>query len=37
VSERKIRVAVVFGGRGPEHPVSCMGGGNMLASIDRSR
>jgi D-alanine-D-alanine ligase len=35
VSERKIRVAVVFGGRGPEHAVSCMGGGNMLASIDR--
>ncbi len=35
MSERKIRVAVVFGGRGPEHAVSCMGGGNMLASIDR--
>ena len=35
--QRKIRVAVVFGGRGPEHAVSCMGGGNMLRSIDRSR
>ncbi len=35
--QRKIKVAVVFGGRGPEHQVSCMGGGNMLASIDRSR
>jgi D-alanine-D-alanine ligase len=35
--QRKIRVAVVFGGRGPEHEVSCMGGGNMLAAIDRSR
>jgi D-alanine-D-alanine ligase len=35
--QRKIRVAVVFGGRGPEHQVSCMGGGNMLGSIDRSR
>jgi D-alanine-D-alanine ligase len=35
--QRKIRVAVVFGGRGPEHQVSCMGGGNMLRSIDRSR
>jgi D-alanine-D-alanine ligase len=34
---RKIRVAVVFGGRGPEHQVSCMGGGNLLAAIDRSR
>jgi D-alanine-D-alanine ligase len=35
--QRKIRVAVVFGGRGPEHPVSCMGAGNMLAGIDRTR
>src|SRR5580698_4450519 len=35
--QRKIRVAVVFGGRGPEHPVSVMGGGNMLAAIDRSK
>ena len=35
--QRKIRVAVVFGGRGPEHQVSCMGGGNMLGGIDRSR
>ena len=37
MSERKIRVAVVFGGRGPEHAVSCMGGGNMLAAIDREK
>ena len=35
--QRKIRVAVVFGGRGPEHAVSVMGGGNMLAAIDRSK
>lgn len=35
--QRKIRVAVVFGGRGPEHAVSVMGGGNILVSIDRSR
>ncbi len=35
--QRKIRVAVVFGGRGPEHPVSVMGGGNMLGAIDRTR
>ena len=35
--QRKIRVAVIFGGRGPEHAVSCMGGGNMLAAIDRDR
>jgi len=36
-SERKIRVAVVFGGRGPEHAVSCMGAGSMLRWIDRER
>jgi D-alanine-D-alanine ligase len=35
--QRKIRVAVVFGGRGPEHAVSCMGGANVLRSIDRTR
>ncbi len=37
IEQRKIKVAVVFGGRGPEHPVSVMGGGNMLAAIDRSK
>src|SRR6266496_3127230 len=35
--QRKIKVAVVFGVRGPEHAVSCMGGGNMLSAIDRDR
>ncbi len=35
--QRKIRVAVVFGGRGPEHAVSCMGGGNILGAIDRAK
>jgi D-alanine-D-alanine ligase len=35
--QRKIRVAVIFGGRGPEHAVSCMGGGNMLAAINRDK
>jgi D-alanine-D-alanine ligase len=35
--QRKIRVAVIFGGRGPEHAVSCMGGGNVLGAIDRDR
>jgi D-alanine-D-alanine ligase len=35
--QHKIRVAVVFGGRGPEHPVSCMGGGNILGAIDRTK
>jgi D-alanine-D-alanine ligase len=33
--ERKIKVAVVFGGRGPEHAISCLGGGNVLSAIDR--
>ena len=36
-AQRKIRVAIIFGGRGPEHAVSCMGGGNMLRAIDRDR
>jgi D-alanine-D-alanine ligase len=35
--QRKIRVAVIFGGRGPEHAVSCMGGGNLLGAIDRDK
>jgi D-alanine-D-alanine ligase len=35
--KRKIRVAVVFGGKGPEHPVSCLGGGNVLRAIDRDK
>ncbi len=30
-------MAVVFGGRGPEHPVSCAGAGTVLASLDRDR
>jgi D-alanine-D-alanine ligase len=34
---RKIRVAVVFGGRGPEHAISCLGAGNVLRVIDRDR
>src|SRR5258708_15771189 len=36
-SERRIRVAVVFGGRGPEHAISCLGGGNVLRVIDRDK
>ncbi len=35
--QRKIRVAVVFGGRGPEHAISCASGGTVLAAIDRDR
>jgi D-alanine-D-alanine ligase len=35
--QRKVRVAVIFGGRGPEHAVSCLGGGNVLGAIDRDK
>jgi D-alanine-D-alanine ligase len=28
---------VVFGGRGPEHAISCMGAGTVLAMLDRNR
>lgn len=37
MDQRKIRVAVVFGGQGPEHSVSCLGAGNTLSAIDRDR
>jgi D-alanine--D-alanine ligase len=36
-SRRKIRVAVVFGGRSAEHAVSCIGAGHLLAALDRDR
>ena len=35
--QRKIRVAVVFGGRSTEHSVSCASAGMILGAIDRSR
>jgi D-alanine-D-alanine ligase len=35
--QRKIAVAVVFGGRSTEHAVSCVGAGNVLSAIDRER
>jgi D-alanine-D-alanine ligase len=37
VNDGKIRVAVVFGGRGPEHAISCASGGTVLATLDRDR
>src|SRR4029077_9273899 len=37
VDQRKIRVAVIFGGQGPERSVSCLGAGNTLGAIDRDR
>ena len=34
---RKIRVAVVFGGRSSEHGVSCVSAGSVLTHLDRER
>jgi D-alanine--D-alanine ligase len=34
---RKIRVAVVFGGRSAEHAVSCVGAGRILAAMDPAK
>src|ERR1700761_6101868 len=36
-SARKIRVAVVFGGRSTEHAVSCASAGLVLGALDRDR
>src|SRR5512146_3576359 len=36
-SVRKVRVAVVFGGRSAEHAVSCASAGLVLGAIDRDR
>lgn len=33
----RIRVAVVFGGRSPEHGVSCVTAGSVLGALDRDR
>src|ERR1700683_4430127 len=35
--QRKVRVAVVFGGRSTEHAVSCASAGLVLSAIDRDR
>lgn len=37
MTERKPRVAVVFGGRSTEHAVSCLSAGSVLAELDRDR
>jgi D-alanine-D-alanine ligase len=37
VSDRKIRVALFFGGRSSEHGISCATAGGVLGAIDRSR
>jgi D-alanine-D-alanine ligase len=35
--QRKIRVAVIFGGRSAEHSVSCASAANLMPAIDRDR
>jgi D-alanine-D-alanine ligase len=35
--QRRIRVAVVFGGRSSEHAISCVSAGSVLAAIDREK
>jgi len=37
MSERRIRVAVIFGGRSGEHPVSCISAASVLANLDPDR
>ncbi|MGD9957609.1 MAG: D-alanine--D-alanine ligase, partial [Candidatus Nanopelagicales bacterium] len=37
VSDQRVRVAVVFGGRSSEHTISCSTAGGVLAAIDRAR
>jgi len=36
-ASRRLRIAVVFGGRSTEHSVSCVSAGSVLAAIDRDR
>ncbi len=35
--QRRVRVAVVFGGRSSEHAISCISAGSVLSAIDRTR
>ncbi len=37
MTERKPRVAVVFGGRSSEHSISCLSAGSVLKAIDREK
>lgn len=36
-SERRLRVAVVFGGRSSEHSISCVSAGSVIAALDPER
>ncbi|HEX7658192.1 MAG TPA: D-alanine--D-alanine ligase family protein [Pseudonocardiaceae bacterium] len=37
MTERKVRVAVVFGGRSTEHAISCLSAGSVLRHLDPAR
>ncbi|MGH7928893.1 MAG: D-alanine--D-alanine ligase family protein [Candidatus Binatia bacterium] len=37
MNEPKIRVAVVYGGRGSEHAISCVSAGSVLKHLDKGR
>ncbi|HEX2299523.1 MAG TPA: D-alanine--D-alanine ligase family protein [Pseudonocardiaceae bacterium] len=37
MTERRVRVAVVFGGRSSEHAISCVSAGSVLTYLDRER
>jgi D-alanine-D-alanine ligase len=37
MSDRRIRVAVIFGGRSTEHAISCVSAGGVLAALDPDR
>lgn len=37
MTEAKVRVAVVFGGRSSEHAISCVSAGSVLANLDPQR
>ncbi|MDQ4012054.1 MAG: D-alanine--D-alanine ligase [Actinomycetota bacterium] len=37
MTDRRLRVAVVFGGRSSEHAISCVSAGSVLSHLDRTR
>lgn len=37
MTERKLRVAVIFGGRSTEHAISCLSAGSVLSHLDSDR
>jgi D-alanine-D-alanine ligase len=37
MADRRLRVAVIFGGRSSEHAISCVSAGSVLTHLDRTR